>query len=598
MCQGGRRVRPSNEELVKWAAAHGARTPGLRIQPDEAGERGVVAPEDLAPRSDILRVPRALLTTDADARVRYWPLRAAIRSEATKIDGLRLHERVELQLILFIVLDRARVDREEAGVAEEDDDVRPPPWLCRQFEGDEDALDDVLPIAPWYASAPQAFEQTPMSWPDEALEALLPPSRVATAHAQRAECDALRSLLRSVAPNALRKAEHAWSRAGRWADPCVWAYAAVRSRAFSIVIQGKNRAALVPLADLLNHAAESEVNADWKFDDASGTQGEFIMRASKSVASGAQLFDRCAVAVPSASVYRVRVARVMRVYTYNHACSCNICAYNHAWVPLCSYGPKTNGELLLHYGFVLPVDASTGSMRDAMLPLALSACSPTAEVRDEGLTARRAAHFVAAAGDAAGDCRVLLQLHAPKMDGSPDAGMVHALALMRAAVASAVELDDVDLDATPEVLSAFAAAATVRAREHGWAAANEHTTEPIPKLPILAPGFVEAGHGLASCVSAPAEMRAACALRDAIARVLASLPTPLEVAGTGAAAEAQEAAKASVTAGAREAARAVLECERSVLTALVRSCDEAIAALVSISQAHPSVCWGSSTQRS
>eukprot|EP00966_Prymnesium_polylepis_P287454 6639241-Prymnesium_polylepis.2 len=217
---------------------------------------------------------------------------------------------------------------------------------------------------------------------------------------------------------------------------------------------------------------------------------------------------------------------------------------------------RTNGDLLLHYGFVLPVDASTASMRDALLPLALSACSPTGEVRDEGLTARRAAHFVAAAGNAAGDCRVLLQLHAPNMDGSPNAGMVHALALMRAAVASAVELDEVG--ATPEALSAFAAAATVRAREHGWAAANEHTTEPIPKLPLLAPGFVDAGHGLASCVSAAAEMRAACALRDAIARVLASLPPPLEVAGTGATAEAQEAATASVTAGAREAARAVL----------------------------------------
>ena len=305
MCQNGVQ---RDEQLVKWAAAHGARTPGLCIRADAAGERGVVAPEALAPRSEILRVPRHLLTTDADARVRYWPLRAAIRSEATKPNGLRLHERVELQLILFIVLDRARVDREKACVPEEDDDIRPPPWMYRQFEGDEDALDDVLSIAPWYASTPQAFEQTPMSWPDEALEALLPPSRVATAHAQRAECDALRSLLRSIAPIALRKAEHAWSRADRWADPVLWAYAAVRSRAFSVVIQGKNRCALVPLADLLNHAAEGEVNADWKFNDTSGTQGEFIMRASRSVASGAQLFDRCAIAVPPAKrVYRGQV---------------------------------------------------------------------------------------------------------------------------------------------------------------------------------------------------------------------------------------------------------------------------------------------------
>jgi protein-histidine N-methyltransferase len=84
-----------------------------------------------------------------------------------------------------------------------------------------------------------------------------------------------------------------------------WAYAAVTSRNFGFKVQGRPVQALVPMADLLNHATPRETA--WGFDNDSGT---FRMTALKNFSPGDAVHD--------------------------------------------SYGRKCNSRFFLNYGFVMP----------------------------------------------------------------------------------------------------------------------------------------------------------------------------------------------------------------------------------------------------
>ena len=136
---------------------------------------------------------------------------------------------------------------------------------------------------PHYASLPQSYPEIPMEWPDAALDALLPPARAAKVRAQRAERDEVRALLQTNAPAEYARAQRAWARHHRWADPVTWAYATVRSRAFKISVEGVARAALVPVADMANHAPGLGVNAEWEYD---GSRGGFRVQTVRPVAAG------------------------------------------------------------------------------------------------------------------------------------------------------------------------------------------------------------------------------------------------------------------------------------------------------------------------
>lgn len=61
----------------------------------------------------------------------------------------------------------------------------------------------------------------------------------------------------------------------------LWARTAVGSRIFSIAIQGRDTAALVPLSDMMNHAPSPNVR--WGLDDA---RGAFVMTAERRVERG------------------------------------------------------------------------------------------------------------------------------------------------------------------------------------------------------------------------------------------------------------------------------------------------------------------------
>lgn len=84
-----------------------------------------------------------------------------------------------------------------------------------------------------------------------------------------------------------------------------WAHVAVTSRNFGLEVHGRSVQALVPMADLLNHAAPRETA--WGFDDDSGA---FRMTALKNFGPGEAVHD--------------------------------------------SYGRKCNSRFFVNYGFVLP----------------------------------------------------------------------------------------------------------------------------------------------------------------------------------------------------------------------------------------------------
>ena len=186
--------------------------------------------------------------------------------------------------------------------------------------------------SPFYATVPGAYPELPMHWPDSTLDALLPRARGAFARAQRAERDVLVALLRAHAPGLWAAASRAWEEHARWADPVSWAHATVRSRALGLCIGRRQVASLAPLADLANHAGVACVNANWSYDAACNA---FVVHASRPVGGSEEIF-----------------------YTY---------------------GQKSNGDLLMHYGFTLDknVGADGEPLDDVLLRLDRTALAVT-----------------------------------------------------------------------------------------------------------------------------------------------------------------------------------------------------------------------------
>ena len=571
--------------LLEWAILHGARVNGLKIAEDRNGERGIYAPRDLHARELCVAVPRQLVVTDADARTRHAAVRRAVRADAQL--------RPEHQLMLHLVCDRAMLDRTRLGGTapieeeeeEEEKEDQQHGTLDRTAD-DSDAVADAPSFGPWFDALPSDFGALPMCWSsDAALDALLPPTRAAAARCQRAEVHWLRSLLQAVAPRTLAAAEGAWVAAGRPHDPAAWAFATVRSRAFQIRVGGRDRAALCPLIDLINHTAGGGVNAEWGYEEHAG---EFCVRATRSVAAGAELLD--------------------------------------------SYGRKPNAELLLNYGFVVgsaggeggeggaggggggdgpegTVDAELDDeLHDALLPLDFEACCATARgflpddgeyaVADAGVTRRRAALFFASCaptgtgtgigtgtgtgtGTGAGTGGVTSSPSASPKAAAPaaaaalsppsppplsgavhvqvrmakegDAGMRLALALLRVCAATPTELAELDPGATAtergmaqneneaakeelvvaaaekkEVEGEVAAAAAAAAAETAVPAAAVTATAPVvgrvaPRLGGGAGGR-QPGRGITQAVSHRNELAATRALSEMAQRALRALP--------------------------------------------------------------------------
>ena len=141
----------ADHELVEFARSHGAELKGIGISAGVDGERGLVAERKVLPKETVLFVPASLVITDEDAMA--LPTIRALLASAAAVH-LQVRERPELQLMLFLVVDRTRVDDEADGV--EPAGAAAPPARPS--------------LSPHYAAMPQSYAELPMAWSDEALE--------------------------------------------------------------------------------------------------------------------------------------------------------------------------------------------------------------------------------------------------------------------------------------------------------------------------------------------------------------------------------------------------------------------------------------------
>lgn len=252
---------------------------GLRLGSSPSGERGLLASEALRPHARLLLTPRPLITTDADARTRQPLVRHLARSS--------LRDRPELQLVAYLVLDRAAVDLREEGKAIPHDPL-PPGAEGGEEETTALPASAAAPLGEYYASCPQAYEEVPLFWSEECAARLLPASLLPSLRETRAELHHLREAIRCVAPQMLSAAEVAWRAKGRASDPVSWAFQTVRSRAFNLTMRGKNHVALVPGADMINHGSGAAVNVKWEYDEAVEA---FVFSAKAGIKQGSELLS-------------------------------------------------------------------------------------------------------------------------------------------------------------------------------------------------------------------------------------------------------------------------------------------------------------------
>lgn len=269
--------------------ARGCKIYGIQLGTGSMGVRGWLASEPLLKHSSLLAVPRAVMMTDADARAREPIVRSLANGP--------LSQRPELQLVVFLVVERARIDMARIGEC-----------LVDELNDQQDVVVNEgpssrgQPLAAFYNACPASYAEVPLNWSDDEIDQLLPCALVASLHESRAELHELRCMLRSVAPRILNAAETSWTKCQRSGDPVSWAFQTVRSRSFHVDICGRPSVSLVPLADMINHSAGAAVNVDWAFEE-SEDGGAFVLRSRQTIKQGAELF--------------------------------------------CSYGRKTNSELLM-----------------------------------------------------------------------------------------------------------------------------------------------------------------------------------------------------------------------------------------------------------
>lgn len=243
--------------LYDWLAQRGAELRSMVVVDAGSGGRGVRAAVDIREGQLLLRVPRAALITVDVAK------RSSIgrRMLAADIDAPGGHSLLAAHLI---------AERRRPG----------------------------SPIAPYLDALPSEFPTVPLFFPKELLP-VLKGTLAATLMVRRREtlCRELFALRRAVA--AFREVS---------VREFFWARTAVITRVFGVKIAGVPTEALVPMADMLNHARPPGV--DWCYDDEAGA---FLMRAARDLRAGEELFD--------------------------------------------SYGRKPNGRFFVHYGFALPEGA-------------------------------------------------------------------------------------------------------------------------------------------------------------------------------------------------------------------------------------------------
>lgn len=257
-------------ELMAWLRDAGATCAGLTIGAVPTG-RGMVATRTIAAGEVVARIPRALLITREHAR------------------GSSVGRQLR-----------------DAGIELSSSHALFAAWLCVELRRPGS------PHAPYLRSLPAAYDGFAVhAPPDERalLRGTLTGDRLALL-----EHDLARDHALAVAKARLM--------AGVDRATFTWARLAVGSRAFAVTIDGVATNALVPLADLINHAPAPVTR--WAYDQ---HDAAFTLTAVADVAAGAELTD--------------------------------------------SYGAKSNGQLAVQYGFTIddnPADVAELAGRPVGLP--------------------------------------------------------------------------------------------------------------------------------------------------------------------------------------------------------------------------------------
>ena len=241
--------------LCRWLTAGGADLRGLFVDEGRDGEpRGVRAGQDIADGSAALVIPRSLLITTEVA-------------EASPIG----------QAILAI----------EGELVSPDHSLLAAYLLEERRRGGS-------PFAPYLDTLPESFPTHPLFFSDDEMAWLRGSYATAKVGERRRSIDRDYAAISSKV-----QAFRAFSR-----EELAWARVAVSSRVFGVRIGGVATQALVPMADMLNHAPSPEVH--WAYDDEANA---FLMKAARAIAKGTAVRD--------------------------------------------SYGSKCNGRFFVSYGFTL-----------------------------------------------------------------------------------------------------------------------------------------------------------------------------------------------------------------------------------------------------
>ncbi|MBL8627246.1 MAG: SET domain-containing protein [Myxococcales bacterium] len=257
-------------ELMAWLRDAGATCDGLAVGPVPTG-RGMVATRAIAAGEVVARIPRGLLITREHAR-------------ASSV-GRQLRD---------------------AGVELSSSHATFAAWLCVE------ARRAASPYAPYLRSLPASYDGFALHAPADERALLL----------GTLTGDRLALLEHDLARDHALAVARARLMAGVDRATFTWARLCVGSRAFAVTIDGVTTNALVPLADLINHAPTPVTR--WAYDQDAAA---FTLTAVADVAAGAELTD--------------------------------------------SYGAKSNGQLAVQYGFTLddnPADLAEIAGRAVGLP--------------------------------------------------------------------------------------------------------------------------------------------------------------------------------------------------------------------------------------
>tara|TARA_Y100000996_G_C22546309_1_gene651997 strand:+ start:1158 stop:2417 length:1260 start_codon:yes stop_codon:yes gene_type:complete len=252
----------------EWLNKGGAKYPDLYFKKYSDSERGMHTKKKISSNTDVMYIPLNLLITDDNS------------SKYSELMGIDLDNIINSSLIkiALYILDTIN--------------------------------DNDNHYQPYYNILPDDISHLPIFWNDSTLN-LLESSDLLR------DINARKNML-SKEYNKLCEICELFARE-QTLENWLWARSIVGSRNFSININGIQKSAMVPLADMLNHFRPAETR--WGYNN---SKGGFTMTTLKGIKNGAQIMD--------------------------------------------SYGRKSNRKYLLHYGFVMDDNTeSDGSCDDDIL---------------------------------------------------------------------------------------------------------------------------------------------------------------------------------------------------------------------------------------